>query len=215
MKKNKINVFKNVLFFSFLILVFQFCTKPKEQVSDTVSNEVNELPADTVVSISMVNGQPYPVTSKVPVYYSLENNAAISLSDSLTDKWDIGFKTSSRGESLLFTNSKYSGGGFVYKKEYSMVTEVPLDSVFVLDTKPGSAFGANWYTYNPQSHSVSPTPGLTLMIKGPKGNYAKIEMLSFYKGKAVPTTQNELFTKAYFYSFRYIYQKNSALKTFN
>ena len=56
----------------------------------------------------------------------------------------------------------------------------------------------------------SPTPGKTLVVKCSDGKYAKIELLSYYKGS--PVAPDAFKDQARYYTFRYVYQSNGSKK---
>ena len=87
------------------------CDKDEVPVPETLQTKtVSSLQADTILGIGST-GQPYG--SGKYTLYSLETNTVIANTDSVTSKWDIGF----RGTTII-TNSGNSGpgagGAFVY-----------------------------------------------------------------------------------------------------
>ena len=72
--------------------------------------------------------------------------------------------------------------------------------------------GNGWYTYNGQTHVISPTPGKILVFKTHDGLYAKIEILSYYKDS--PANPNAFTDPSRYYTFNYIYQPNKGQTSF-
>jgi NADPH-dependent ferric siderophore reductase len=72
---------------------------------------------------------------------------------------------------------------------------------------------SGWYTYTattePQ-HAILTVPGKIFVIKTSTGNYAKVEMISYYKGNPNTTTAEfaNLATRpaSSYYTFRFAYQ---------
>lgn len=83
------------------------------------------------------------------------------------------------------------------------------ESEFAIPT--GSDNG--WYNYNFQNNVVSPIPGQILVFKTTEGNYAKIEILSYYQdAPASPDPQTDA---SRYYTFNYVYNPNEGETTFN
>lgn len=200
--------------FSFIvaIVILASCTKDETNTPTPALTEkkVKDLIADTIIGIAS-SGQPYG--SGKYTFYSLENNAIIPSSDSNSTKWDLGF----RGTSII-TNSGNSGpangGAFVFVGIFDDLKTVPTDSVFRTDNAPSayaitSGSGKGWYTYNPSSNLLTPTPGRVLVIRTASGKYAKVEVLNYYKGGVTPAATDsdaDKLTKQRYFAFRYLFQ---------
>jgi hypothetical protein len=207
---------KMVKNFFLLTLVVSFGILSCKKDSDTtpqpvplVAKTVSDLVADTILGIA-ASGQPYG--SGKYTFYSLENNAIVSGSDSATNKWDLGF----RGTTII-TNSGNSGpaqgGGFVFTGLFDDLKTIPSDSTFKTD-QPGAlaiTSGSNrgWYVYNGTANLITPIPGRVLVIRTASGKYAKVEILNYYKGGVTPATtasDEDKLKKQRFYTFRYLFQ---------
>jgi hypothetical protein len=196
------------------IVVFAACSKnDSTMVTPALTvKTVNNLMADTIIGFAP-SGQPYG--SGKYSFYSLENNALISASDSNSTKWDLGF----RGTSII-TNSGNSGpakgGAFVYVGVFDDLKTVPADSVFRTDNAPSayaitSGSGRGWYSYNAPVNLVTPIPGRVLVIRTASGKYAKVEILNYYKGGVTPAATDsdaDKLSKQRYYTLRYIFQPN-------
>src|SRR6188768_1315168 len=95
------------------------CDKDEVPAPVTVQTKtVSSLQADTIIGIG-ATGQPYG--SGKYTLYSLETNSVIANTDSITSKWDVGF----RGTTII-TNSGNSGpgagGAFVYTGTFGDLT---------------------------------------------------------------------------------------------
>ena len=208
---------KKSIFFAFVLmssLLFVACEKednPTANNSTLTSNIVKDLVADTIVGLS--NGQPVGVGKYT--FYSLENNTVVPSTDSNSNKWDIAF----RGTSILTnagTSGPGAGGAFVYTGTYDELKTVSPDSVFKKDSAPSSyaiPSGSNrgWYVYDPVNNLITPIPGRVLVIKTAKGNYAKVEIINYYKGGTTPapSASDEIKLKTQrFYTFRFAHQAN-------
>ena len=168
---------------------FYACTKDDSTpvVPITITqNVVKDLMADTIVGLS--NGQ--PVGAGKFTFYSLESNAIVASTDSNSNKWDLAF----RGTTIL-TNGGTSGpglgGAFVFNGTFDDLKTVSMDSAFRKDNYPTSyaiPTGSNkgWYVYDGVNNLIMPIPGRILVIKTAKGNYAKVEIINYYKGGTTP-----------------------------
>ena len=208
---------KKSTFYAILLLtivVFQSCSKDATTPSNASTLKqytVKDLIADTIVAT--VNGQ--PVGAGKFTFYSLENNALVASTDSNSNKWDVAF----RGTTIL-TNSGTSGpglgGAFIYTGTFDDLKTVSADSTVRKDNFPTSyaiPTGSNkgWYVYDAVNNLINPIPGRVLVIKTAKGNYAKMEILNYYKGGTTPsaTASDDVKLKTQrYYTFRFAYQSN-------
>ncbi|PWK79143.1 heme-binding HmuY-like protein [Mucilaginibacter oryzae] len=150
--------------------------------------------------------------SKGAVYYSLAGNSVVTGADTTGTKWDIKFSGTG-----IFVNGGSSGTGTaqaqVVSSTFADLTTAPT-SGYKADAT-GAAAITGWYTYTattaPQ-HAILMVPGKIIVVKTSAGNYAKIEMKSYYKGNPDTTTPAfaDLTTRpaSRFYTFRYSYQAN-------
>lgn len=60
-----------------------------------------------------------------------------------------------------------------------------------------------WYNYNFMTNLISPIPGKVLVFRTRNGNYAKIEILSYYRDQDSSNPAN-----GRFYTFNYVYNPN-------
>jgi hypothetical protein len=194
------------------------CTKSDSTtVMPVTSVTVKDLPADTVVGLS---AQGIPITNGKYTFYSLEKNAIVPNSDSATTKWDVAFMAT-----RIITNGGTSGtglgGAFVYTGLFDALTTIPTDSTFKTDNAPTSyaittGSGKGWYNYDGVTNLITPLAGRVLVIRTASGKYAKMEIVSYYKGGVtLPATATDAdkLNKQRYYTFRFAYQSNGT-KTF-
>lgn len=144
-------------------------------------------------------------------FYSVTGNKLIS--DSSSTDWQIAFNGTN-----IFLNGGSSGPGNVEGQVVSAIfeelTEAP-ESGYLKDTENmpaiSSAAGNAWYTYN-DATAVPPfailmAPGRIIVLRINEDVYAKIELLSYYKGN--PDVNSEDFInlqtrpEARYFTFRY------------
>lgn len=205
---------KNVLILSVTLIVAAAITS-----CDTGSDPLpiqsamyKNLPADPPTGFNPNTGQPTGTTGKF-TFFSFETGGIIPNSDSLTNKWDLGF----RGTTIIVNggaNRIGKGGVQILNGLFSSLATAPLDG-YLLDGAGGNAIptvsGNGWYTYQPASQTIVPTAGKVLVIRTAKGKYAKMEILSYYKdAPAAPTNQNP----SRYYTFQYVYQPSGTVKFF-
>jgi len=183
-----------------------------------VTATVKDLMADTVLGLDPKSGMPYSAGKYT--FYSIENNKIISNADSASNKWDLAFASTK----ILInggTSGSGLGGAFIYKGLFDDLKTIPVDSNFNVDNSPASfaittGSGKGWYTYDGANNLITPIAGRVLVIKTASGKYAKIEILSYYKGGVTlspSATDADKLTKQRYYTFRYTYQPNGT-KTF-
>lgn len=79
------------------------------------------------------------------------------------------------------------------------------DGSFAIPT--GSDNG--WYNYNQPTNIISPIPGKILIFKTTSGNYAKVEILSYYLDQDSSNPAN-----GRYYTFNYVYNPNEGDASF-
>ncbi|PSL47844.1 heme-binding HmuY-like protein [Chitinophaga niastensis] len=153
-----------------------------------------------IVSTTVVNLDADAANKGTFTLYSLADNKIIPNSDSATTKWDIGFKATT-----LIINGGSSGPGKataqVVTGIYNNLTLAPEDG-YVTDATAKKAI-TGWYSYNMTTHIISPVTGAFIVLKTANGNYAKLEISSYYKD--APATPTETAVSRH-YNFRYVYQ---------
>jgi len=207
-------LFTQITFVSLLTMTLFACTKTSDTtvVNNTpVTATVKDLVADTVLGVDPKTG---PYSAGKYTYYSIENNAIVSSADSATTKWDLAFLSTK-----ILTNGGTSGSGkggaFIYKGLFDDIKTIAPDSVFKTDAAPVYAITTGsdkgWYHYDGQTNLITPIAGRVLVIKTASGKYAKLEILSYYKGGVTlsPTASDaDKLTKQRYYTFRFTYQPN-------
>jgi hypothetical protein len=190
------------------IVLFASCKKEEAAVVEPVKAEtVKDLAADpTTVSST---GQ--PVSAGKYTFLSFKNGA-LTNADSATTKWDLAF----RGTTIL-TNSGTSGPGqgaaSIVSAIFDEIKTVPASATFNQDSKTVLAIptgsGKGWYNYDAPTNIISPIAGKVFLIKTADGKYAKMEILSYYKGAPATPTAN---SQSRYYTFRYVYQPDGTMK---
>jgi hypothetical protein len=185
-----------------LFFIMSSCKKEEVIVKEAVKTEtVKDLAADpTSVSTS---GQ--PTSTGKYTFYSFKNGV-IANTDSATLKWDVAFKATT-----ILTNGGTSGigqgGASVLSGIFDEVKTIPSTSTFAQDSKTSYAIptgsGKGWYNYDGANNLISPIAGKVLLIKTADGKYAKMEILSYYKGSPVSPTSSSV---SRYFTFRYVYQ---------
>jgi len=207
-------LFTQITFVSLLTMTLFACSKTSDTtvVNNTpVTATVKDLVADTVLGVDPKTG---PYSAGKYTYYSIENNAIVSSADSATTKWDLAFQSTT-----ILTNGGTSGSGkggaFIYKGLFDDIKTIAPDSVFKTDAAPVYAITTGsdkgWYHYDGQTNLITPIAGRVLVIKTASGKYAKLEILSYYKGGVTlsPTASDaDKLTKQRYYTFRFTYQPN-------
>jgi hypothetical protein len=169
---------------------------------DDTENEPVVVPDLKITEVKDLDGS--AETKKDSAFYSLSLNKEVSSSE----KWDIKFKGTTISVSGTAQLLQLSNGQL-----FETYTTAPA-SGFVADDIKGSG---SWYNYTattePQ-HAIIPVPGKIIVLKTTDGKYAKVEILSYYKGN--PSTSSESFKElttrpaAKTYTFRYVYQADGS-----
>jgi len=200
---NQQHIFQKASFLAFAAgLLFASCDKDDDPVVDE-GNKKLEVVAIKDLHSGVTSTDPRVADS---VFFSLEKGEKVAESSA---DWDIKFK----GSKITFGNGA-SG----------QVVEGVLDSY---KTAPESGYLESitgigtLYTYTGQNtqplHAVLVKPGRLIIVKTGKGKYAKIEMISYYKGN--PKTDTPEFADydgkrpaGSYHTFNYVLQPNGTNK---
>lgn len=114
-------------------------------------------------------------------FYDFETGEMIS--DSLSSQWDIGLNATT-----IIANTENGGGIQTLNASFTDVNEAPT-----------SGYGesvTDWYVYTGEApsgpkHAILPKDNLTLLVKTADDQYAKVRIISYYKGN--PDTSSEDF----------------------
>ena len=208
------NSFKSLVPLSLIFFVSVFalsCNDDDPAPEAVVATTFTDLAADPGTGVNPNTGQPTGITNKFTLY-NFKTGAVVANSDSATAKWDVGFR-----RTTIIINGGTSGpgaaGAIIQTTLFDEVTEAPADG-YLTDDKTATVpyaiptgSGKGWYTYNGSTNVITPTAGKVLIFRTADGHYAKMEILSYYKGnKSAPTSADV----SGYYSFRYVYQPNES-----
>jgi hypothetical protein len=144
-------------------------------------------------------------------YFRLSDSSIVTGRDIETSRWDIAFRSTTiwiNGG----TNRPGRGGAQVLRnQDYNTLLEAPSAGYQVDESSTNLAIpsgsGNGWYTYNALAATITPIPNTVIALRTGEGRYAKLQILSYYRG--VPTTPTITSTPRY-YTFRYFYQPNGS-----
>jgi hypothetical protein len=184
---------------------------------------VKDLPADPLTSTDPQTGR--PVGTGRYTFFSLRTSEIVlrydeaDRSDSASTAWDLAFQ----GTHILINGGSSGpgqGGAVVLSAPFEEITEAPADSAFRIDGQhecpngvrraicPGS--GQGWYYYDTSTHIITPIPGRTIVVRTADGRYAKVRILSYYKGAPEPGQINPETHPARYYTFEYVFQPDGS-----
>ncbi|QPH40321.1 HmuY family protein [Pedobacter endophyticus] len=178
------------------LLIMSFASCKKDEVTEP------EVKADLTVN-KVADKTADKNKGETTVYYNLALNKQVKD----TDAWDLSFKgttiSTSAGSSAQLVNGVFSA-----------YTTAPTT---------GFATGAvaGWYKYTSTdakpNHAILPIAGKIIIVKTTDGKYAKVEMISYYKGN--PDTSTADFADymtpgkrpaSQYYTFNYVYQPDGS-----
>jgi hypothetical protein len=215
----KINA-NNPLSLKMLLIVFtaiaalSSCTKDqvKPQLADGSSVVVNDFPGDVGSTIA---------TGFKTVYFSFTTNAKVDSTQKQTANWDISFAreyNSYVGINSGTNSASYGYGGpgqgamVQVNQAYDKVTTAPSDDDFknngITSTGWDPGTGTGWYFYDLNTHIAVPIKNRTFVIRTANGKYAKLELVSMYKG--APAVVTNLYWPAPYFTFRYYVQQDGS-----
>ena len=65
-----------------------------------------------------------------------------------------------------------------------------------------------WYIYDGTTHLISTVPGVVILIRTADGKYAKMMILSYYKGNPANIDPNKDLSR--YYTFKFAYQPDGS-----
>lgn len=152
-------------------------------------------PRIIVIKDLNANAKPYQ-------YFSLAMGKEVSADAAKTSDWDLAFSKTTMNVNGG-SSGPGNGGAQVSESRFDTITEAPQQG-YKTDSENGNAIpggsGNSWYKYDMGVHAIIPIPGRTILVKTATGGFAKIEIISYYKGapEHVPTEESSYFT------FRYV-----------
>lgn len=136
-------------------------------------------------------------------FFDLDGNQIVD--DSLSSQWDIGFNATT-----IIANSGQNGGIQSLNIAFANVDEAPNSGYQESNT--------SWYTYTGEApsgpkHAILPNDGQTLLVLTPEGKYAKVRIMSYYKGNPDVTGQdfiNFIRPESRYYTFEFALQTDGS-----
>jgi len=208
-----INTFKT-LAIALLVTGFTACSSDDDNTSTSDPIETQQV---SNLSAPQTGGQGQPVGGEFAKFDFETGTQTTSDTD-----WDIAF----RGTTIAVNGGTTTGtddepartsdaGAAIVTGTFVSVTSAEgltfaqdADSSFAIPT--GSDNG--WYNYNFATNTVSPIPGKVLVFRTSEGNYAKVEILSYYEN--APAEPNPETDASRFYTFNYVFNPNDGDTSF-
>ena len=196
--------------------------EPLDETTPVEAVRVEDLPADPTTPDPQTGR---PVGTGRYTFFSLRTGEIVlrydepDRSDSASTAWDLAFQ----GTNILInggTSGPGQGGAVVLEVPFDEVTEAPTGDQFRVDgvdecpngvkraIRPGS--GNGWYNYDPTTHIITPIPGRTIVVRTADGRYAKVRILSYYKGAPDPGTIDPEANPSRYYTFEYVFQPDGS-----
>ena len=139
--------------------------------------------------------------TKPYAYFSFVTGKEVPAEESKSTKWDLAFS-----KTTIVINGGTSGpgkgGAQVLEQAFDMIKDAPKEG-YKIDDASGNAIpggsGNSWYKYDMNVHAILPIVGRTILVKTAEGKFAKVEIISYYKGapEDVPTEESSYFTFRY------------------
>lgn len=196
-----------------LILTALFsCKKKDPQPQPVQSVKLTDIPADPPKSISN-RGEFEGQTRKYWLLDIRTGKQVDNKTDSATNKWHFGFRVEARKMNII-TNGGSSGPGGcearVVQGVFDTYNNAPAEGY--ASDKSGEPAIPNkvpnsWVDYNMTTHMLTPKAGAIILLKTGEGRYAKMEIISFYKGAPVPPVK---YDDIGYFTLRYVYQPNQS-----
>lgn len=194
MKNYMINKFSLVLLA--IAVVFTGCSKD-DPALDLEEKE------QQIITVKDLNG-----LDKGGVYFSLEKNIEV---EEDSKEWDISIS----GTTISFGNG---ASGQLVEGILGTYHTATLDGYNQTAITGSGSYYINTL-YNEPQHAILMKPGVLILVKTTKGNFVKMEMISYYKGNPDITTadfadiptRGEKWPKQH-YTFNYVLQSDGTNK---
>lgn len=206
-----------------LLSSFLFLSSCSDNDDDETGGSTNlavQTAEDVPADVNAVSGPPGQGPPPDYTFYSLTDGKIVDKADSNSTQWDIALA----GTTILVnggTSGPGQGEAQVVNGIFDDLAEAP-ESGYQTDSEAGFAIptGSNmgWYNYtgfegNPPN-AVLPLPGRIIVLRTAEGNYAKLEILSYYRGHPDPSAATFADTDARpdgkHYTFQYVVQPNGS-----
>ncbi len=188
------------------------CDSNEDEVVPLPVTTASDVPADPNTGRDPTTGAPIGATGRY-TFFNLSSNQIIldreneNRSDSTSTKWDIAFQSTN-----IIVNSTATGGGEggvqVLNADFDSVIDAPEDGYSTETVGLESSSNLAWGVYNPQTMIVFPLDGKTLVVKTADGKYAKVQIISYYKG--APRVPDIFVDESRYYTFEFVYQSDGS-----
>ncbi|NQV71772.1 hypothetical protein HQ496_01515 [bacterium] len=131
------------------------------------------------------------------VYFNLTSGEIIAKEAAAFGGWDIAFQG---------TNIQVNGEAQFVDSKYDELVEAPADGFLAEESGPvtlPSGGTDGWFNYDFNSHVISPIANRLIVVKTKGGQYAKLEILDYYK---VTFGDNGPAPAPRYYTFKYALQ---------
>jgi len=168
-----------------------------------VSTTYKDLPADPGTGGRDQVGNLLGTKNKF-TFFSFKKGQIVDNKDSATAIWDVGFK----GTTIIVNSGTFGPG----KTQAQIVTgsfdnyPTAPDDGYTSDSFPLPDGTNKWYSYDNATMVITPIAGRVIVVKTADSRFAKLEILSYYKGS--PAKPDAMKDSDRYYTFRYVYQPN-------
>lgn len=129
------------------------------------------------------------------VFFNLTSAMAVPAEAAAFGGWDIAFQG---------TNIQINGSAQYVNVPYDSLFQAPDAGYLSSESGPvalPTSSEERWFNYNFDTHEISPVPNRIVLIRTKEGNFAKLEILNYYKTEFSATGPAVI---PRYYSFRYM-----------
>lgn len=209
MKRHALTFTKFAVYIGMFGLLLTSCSKDDPTTEEEIKTPVTPSVLEPVVYRNLEGDTD---SKNIPGYFSFETGTEVDASKAETNEWDIAFSGTT-----IYVNGGTSGPGLggaqIVSGTFESIVTAPesgykqdADGTYAIPTGSGNG----WYSYNMLTHVITPIAGKVILLKTAKGKYAKLEIISYYKG--APANPNALTDKNRHYTFRYVYQPDGSVQ---
>lgn len=199
---------------------------PQRSYEDGKSTVIYDMAGDTRASVGDgIDGkEKRPFATFLFSFKTGQQSWDTTASNRKSNSWDLAF--TDLYNSLVIvnngTNVKSPGNGgagkgaiVLYDQPYSSITTAPDDAYFAANNLnsigwDGYPLPSNkgWYFYSMTTHLARAMPNRTFVVRTADGKFAKLELISMYKGN--PPTVTDLLWPAPYFTIRFFLQEDGS-----
>jgi len=169
-----------ILLSLFLVLL---CLSCKKEGNQSRQKEVEDIFIKDLNNGTISTGQ--PTADAAVIYFNFDERRQVLA----TDTWHIAF--TGMANTTILSNAQDGVWLSIQNVDYQNITQRPSITYDLTSLGNANIHARGWFTYNYQTHIVSPVAGRTIFVQTNRDKIYKLQMLSIYFGAPLFPTLND------------------------